>query len=151
MRTKICTVTGAGFTPDQVEQLRQILVRLHRRLRKHAGEGLTPSQASALATLARHGAMRIGDLARREQISKSSATRVVARLESMGLLQRREDPDDQRAATVDLTEAGRTIVSNAEQKAGDSLAAQILVMDARDQRRLLEALPVLNELATTKW
>ena len=139
------------FTPDQVEQLRQVLVKLHRRLRKHAGEGLTPSQASALATLARHGAMRIGDLARREQISKSSATRVVARLESVSLIHRREDPEDQRAATIDLTETGRTLVSNAEQKAGDSLASQILVLDVHDQRRLLDALPVLNELATTKW
>jgi DNA-binding MarR family transcriptional regulator len=151
MRTNIESMVEAEFTLEEIDQLRQVLVKLHRRLRKHAGEGLTPSQASALATLARHGAMRIGDLARREQISKSSATRVVARLERLGLLRRREDPDDQRAATVDLTEAGRMVVSTAEQKAGDSLAAQVLVLDARDQRRLLEALPVLNELATTKW
>jgi DNA-binding MarR family transcriptional regulator len=151
MRTKVGFVAKDELTPEQIEQFRQLLVKLHRRLRKHAGEGLTPSQASALATVARHGAMRVGDLARREQISKSSATRVVTRLDSLGLLVRREDPDDQRAASVDLTPAGRTLVSYADQKAGDSLAAQIRVLDADEQRRLLDALPVLELLATTKW
>jgi DNA-binding MarR family transcriptional regulator len=144
-------VATDDFTPEQIEQFRQILVKLNRRLRKHAGEGLTPSQSSALATLARHGVMRVGDLARREQISKSSATRVVARLEGLGLVVRSEDPDDQRAAAVDLSDEGRTVVSYAARKAGDTLANQLALLDPAERRRVLEALPVLDELATTKW
>jgi DNA-binding MarR family transcriptional regulator len=139
------------FTPDQVDRLRQILVKLHRRLRKHAGQGLTPSQASALATVARHGEMRLGELARREQINKSSATRVIARLESLGLLERGVDPEDQRAATVTLTELGRSEIAHSERRAEGSLSAQLEQLDAADRVRLLEALPVLDRLATTKW
>lgn len=73
---------------EQVAVLQDVSFRLTRRLRKHSNPDLSLSQMSALSTLQRHGPMRIGDLARREQISKSSATRLVARLESTGYLDR---------------------------------------------------------------
>jgi DNA-binding MarR family transcriptional regulator len=138
-------------TPTQVDILVQTLVRLHRRLRKHSGGTLTPSQASALATVGRHGDMRVGELARREQISKSSATRVTARLEALGMVTRYVDPDDQRTSGVSLAPDGRAYLARAARQAQESLAAQLAALDDDDRGLLVAALPVLERLATTPW
>src|SRR6059058_904640 len=98
-------------TSLDVVRLRQALTRLARRLR--AGDsavGLTPTQASLLATLARTGPTGLTDLARREGIHPTQLSRSVRSLESRGLVQRRVDTTDRRAASVEATpEGGRVL------------------------------------------
>lgn len=67
---------------------------------------VTPSQSRALRSLARHGQLRLGDLAEHLRIAPRSATEVVDDLESAGLAHRRPDPADRRATLVVLTPAG---------------------------------------------
>ena len=63
---------------SEVAALSQAVHRLSRRLRKRADLHLTASQISALTTVERHGELRLGELARLEQIGKSTMTRLVA-------------------------------------------------------------------------
>ena len=81
-------------------RLRLSATRLARRLRQEAGTGLTPSQLSALATVHNHGPLTLGSLAEREQVAPPSITKVVAKLEADGLLQRSPDPTDRRVSHV---------------------------------------------------
>ncbi|WP_051247052.1 MarR family winged helix-turn-helix transcriptional regulator [Nocardioides halotolerans] len=143
---------STDFQAQDIALFRQVLVRLNRRLRKHSADGeLTPSQASAVATVGRHGGMRVGELARREAISKSSATRVAARLERLGLFSRFVDPLDQRTYGVVLTPAAKTYLAKVERSAEDLLAQQLVALSTDERRRLLAALPVLEKLATVRW
>jgi DNA-binding MarR family transcriptional regulator len=135
---------------EQVAVLQDVSFRLTRRLRKHSNPDLSLSQMSALSTLRRHGPMRIGDLARREQISKSSATRLVARLESTGYLDRQTDPSDGRSFFLTITEEGHTYLSAARERANDYLLRQVEVLSDEDRATLLSALPVLTRLITAK-
>lgn len=71
-------------------------------------EGLTPRQTSILGTLVEKEGARLMDLAARSGISPSAMTRVVERLEKLGLVQRlRGQQQDGRAAMVKITPAGR--------------------------------------------
>src|SRR5512133_3964182 len=64
-------------------------------------EGLTPRQTSILRTLVAQEGARLMDLAARSGISASAMTRVVERLEKLGLVQRvRGQQQDGRAAMV---------------------------------------------------
>src|SRR5690606_14549384 len=87
--------------------LRVSLARLTRRLRKQAAHhSLTPTQYATLAAVGRHGALTPGELAAHEKVQPPSMTRVIAKLEERGLLERTPHPTDRRQVTVSLTESG---------------------------------------------
>jgi DNA-binding MarR family transcriptional regulator len=143
------TPTESVFDVDsrQVASLQDASLRLTRRLRKHSQTELTMSQISALSTLQRHGPLRVGELARREQISKSSVTRLVARLEVTGYLERKVDPEDGRSFVVAITAHGHDLLASARQRANEFLAVEVNRLAEDDRRALLAALPALERLA----
>ena len=79
-------------TLDLAVRLRLAITRTSRRLRQEAGRGLSPSLTSALATVDSHGPLTPSELAARERVQRPTATRLVARLEELGVLQRAADP-----------------------------------------------------------
>lgn len=71
---------------------------------------ITEQQWRALKALAREEEMRAGQLARVSLISMPSLTRILRVLVQRKLIQRRAEPNDQRATLVSLTAAGREVV-----------------------------------------
>src|SRR5207253_8526736 len=81
--------------PSEVAaRLRLSATRLARRLRQEADAGLTPSQLSALAVVDCKGPLTLGSLAEHERVAPPSITKVVARLEAEGLVERTSDAAD---------------------------------------------------------
>ena len=78
--------------------LRISATRLARLLRRQADTGLSPSQLSALASVEPHGPMTLGALADHERVAPPTVTKVVGKLEELGLLVRRADASDRRVA-----------------------------------------------------
>ena len=68
-------------TTETAARLRRAITRLHRRLRATSLSGVTPTQASILATLGQLGHPTLGDLAVAEQIQPPSVTRLVRDME----------------------------------------------------------------------
>ena len=95
-------------TLDLAVRLRLAITRTSRRLRQEAGPGLSPSLTAALATVDRHGPLTPSELAKRERVQRPTATRLVARLEELGLLQRAADPLDRRSSLLSVTPEGKT-------------------------------------------
>lgn len=91
-------------------------------LRSH---DITEQQWRALKALA-GGAMRAGQLSRASLISMPSLTRIIRTLEKQGLIERRPEERDQRAALLSLTAKGRDMVlsvSQAAEKRYDEIVA----------------------------
>src|SRR5580692_9927023 len=88
-------------------RLRVAVTRLNRKLRQQALAGLSPAQASALGTVNRLGSPTLGELAAAEQVQPPTATRLVASLESAGLVARETDVADRRVVRVRATAEGR--------------------------------------------
>jgi DNA-binding MarR family transcriptional regulator len=136
----------AAIHPDRVAALQDLSLRLTRKLRKHSETELTMSQVSALSSIERHGPMRVGELARREQISKSSVTRLVSKLEAMNYLKRTVDPEDGRSFVVAVTVHGHDLLAAARQRANEFLAVQVGRLAEPDRQAILAALPSLERL-----
>jgi len=87
-----------------------------RQLREKSAETLapweiTPAHLRALRTLARHGTMRLSELAERLEIAPRTATEVVDALQAPDLVRRRADPADRRATLVEVTEHGTSVLA----------------------------------------
>jgi DNA-binding MarR family transcriptional regulator len=61
------------------------------------------SYGSVLVPLLEEDGLRMGEIARRARLSKQTMTTMVGLCERDGLVERRADPDDRRAKTVQLT------------------------------------------------
>ena len=72
---------------------------------------LTPTKLYALDVLAESGELRIGELAERVGLDETSATRMVDRLETAGIAERRNKAGDRRVTIVGLTPAGAELVA----------------------------------------
>lgn len=128
-------------------RLRLAVGRLSKRLNQQAKGELTLSQWSALATTARNGPLRLGELACIEHVSAPVLTKVVADLEAAGLVDRRADPCDARAHLLAVTAAGQQRLTQLRATYA-GLVTDLLTGLADDQRdALAQAVPVLEELA----
>jgi DNA-binding MarR family transcriptional regulator len=132
---------------EMAARLRLSSTRLARRLRQQAGTGHTPSQLSALATIDHHGPLTLGALADHERVAPPSITKVVAKLEADGLVERATDADDRRVQRVTTTKAGRNLIAETRRRKTTWLTARIRELPADEQARLLAALDVLDHLA----
>ena len=80
---------------------------LHARFRDAGWGAVRPSYGSILVPLFEEDALRMGELARRSQLSKQTMTTMVRLLERDGLVRRVPDPQDGRASRVVLTAKAR--------------------------------------------
>jgi DNA-binding MarR family transcriptional regulator len=133
---------------ETAARLRTAVGRLARRIRPtRAGAELTLTEATVLATTARNGPVGLSWLAREEGMNPTMLSRVVWRLEDAGLLARRPDPRDRRAALVDATAAGRRLHDRIRAERTDALSQLIEHLGAAEREALDAALPVLEQLA----
>lgn len=136
------------FDAEDVARLRIALAHIARQLdRQSRGAELTRTQASVLATVARRGPMRISELADVEGVNPTMLSRIVGKLEDTGLLRRRPDPDDKRAARVEATAAGEDLHHRLRDERTRLLAVRLASMPDADSAALLGALPALESLA----
>jgi DNA-binding MarR family transcriptional regulator len=66
-----------------------------------------PSFGSVLLPLYEEDGLQIGELGRRSGLSKQTMTALIRRVERVGLIERRGDPDDGRATLIFLTARAR--------------------------------------------
>src|SRR3954447_10839370 len=92
---------------DVAAHLRLVVARTARRLRQEAGADLSPSLSSALASIDRHGPLTASELAPLERVQRPTATRVLARLQELGVIERSPDPSDGRSALIAASADGR--------------------------------------------
>jgi DNA-binding MarR family transcriptional regulator len=132
--------------PDLAHRLRPVIARLGRRLRQEAGGALSPSQSAALTTVAAHGPLTPSELAARERIQRPTATRVLARLEEAGLLERAGDPADRRSSLVSATAAGRALLAAQRERKDAFLARRLDRLDPSELAVLDRAATILERV-----
>jgi len=133
-------------TTDLAHRLRPVLVRLARRMRQQAGAELSPTQGAALGTIDCHGPLTPSELAARERIQRPTATRVLARLEEAGLIERTADPSDRRSSLVSVTDSGRALLISVRDRKDAYLAQRLDRLSPEDLAALDRAAGILERV-----
>jgi DNA-binding MarR family transcriptional regulator len=132
--------------PDLAGRLRLTIARTARRLRQETGTELSPSLTAALSTIERHGPLTPGEVATRERIQRPTATRVLARLEEQGLIDRMPDVRDGRSSLLTASKAGRDLLAELRTRKTAFLAARIEDLDDEDRATLERAADILERM-----
>jgi DNA-binding MarR family transcriptional regulator len=133
---------------DAAIRLRRVIGKLARQLNATSTDaGLTPSQASVLGLIVVRGPIGLGELAEREGLNPTMLSRVIGRLQSMGLIDRIPDPADLRSVSVVGTAAGRRLDEQIKARRAAAVSQCLDQLDPGRVAALGQALPALEDLA----
>ena len=147
-RDPACARRAARIDEETVIRLRRVVLRLARQLNAASlGEGLTPTQASVLGIVTNRGPLGLTELAEIEGLNPTMLSRVVGKLDSFGLIRRLRDPDDFRAARVEVTPEGKQAYQRIAAQRAAILSERVAGLPPEREAALVEALPALENLA----
>src|ERR1700747_111332 len=94
------------------DRMHSAAIHLLRRVRKVDAEamGVSPARASALSVLVFGGARSLSELAADERVTAATMSKLVAAMESEGLVKRYPDVNDARAIRLEATPEARHIL-----------------------------------------
>ena len=129
-------------------ELRDGIIRLNRRLRQVRPLGeLTQSQISALTSLELAGALTPRELAEAERVQPPTMTKIVAKLEDRGLVQRTPHPTDGRQVILAATERGREVFAEHRRARDAWLTRRLAALTPEERDTLHVAAEILNRIA----
>jgi len=136
--------------PDAVTGIIQLANLLQRKLAPVFDKAkITPQQWAVLSAISDEDApVTLVALARRLVVTKQNMTGMMSRLETLGLVERQEDPNDLRSSRVQLTRRGRTLVDKVrpayeqwvQELGGGNVSERDLQSMTRTVERLIEEL-----------
>jgi DNA-binding MarR family transcriptional regulator len=133
-------------TTDTAARLRRAITRINRRLRHSSLGGVSPAQASMLASVEKLRNPSLGDLAVAEQMKPPSVTRLAQTLQAAGLITCAPDPHDRRCTRVQLTTLGRQEIDTIRRRKNEFLERKLLSLSEADQRKAAELATLLENL-----
>jgi len=131
------------------DQLRPVLLRLSRELRREAQSlGVTGGQVALMFLIKRNPGITASELAERERMSAAGMSGHIARLESAKLIERAR-AEDRRRIGLTLTPAGDKILASVRKRRTVWLAGHLKQLSAAERQAIADALPALERLLET--
>jgi DNA-binding MarR family transcriptional regulator len=128
-------------------ELRPVLLRLARELRKETEQlGLTSRQSTLLWLIRLNPGLSLRELAAEEGISAPALSGHVDRLERAGLLQRVRDEGDRRRVGLVLTDEGERLLRRVRARRTTWLAERLKDLDDDELTALERAIEPLGKL-----
>ncbi|MEU1208446.1 MarR family transcriptional regulator [Nocardia sp. NPDC005825] len=133
---------------ELADDLQSVVGALVRRMRAASpGRAISLSQVSILKRLDRDGPATVADLARADKIRHQSVATAASTLIERALIRRTTDPTDLRRKLLELTPAGRVLLTE-RREAGSGHLADLLDerMTPAERARVSETLALLRRL-----
>jgi DNA-binding MarR family transcriptional regulator len=128
--------------------LSEAITRFNRRMRQARPVGeLSLAQISALQSLEVAGAMTPRELADVERVQPPTITKIVARLEEKGLIQRTPHPTDGRQVILAPSPQGRQLINEYGRFRDEWLAQRLAQLSPEDREALQRAAEIIARLA----
>ncbi|MCV2218023.1 MarR family winged helix-turn-helix transcriptional regulator [Thauera sp. Sel9] len=125
-------------TPLSVLQRFRVLIRTAQRHSQwiERQSGVTGAQLWVLQELIESPGLRVGELAKRMALHQSTASNMVDRLETSGLIRKERTSADQRVVRLYLTDEGQAMLGRAPSPARGVLVEGLRLLDAEELQRL---------------
>ena len=131
------------------DRLHSAAIRLLRRVRVADAEiGLSPPKLSALSVLAFGGPTSLTGLARAEQVSAPTMSKLVADLEAEGLAAKRADKLDARGLRIEVTAKGRALMEEGRRKRLAILRKRLSAFSPAELKTLAEAAELMLRVSS---
>lgn len=147
MPQQTAVATGPRTDVAAFERLAEALVGITAQSLDALGETVTAAQFRLLKTLERLGRVSSSTLAAALGTAASSVTRLVDKLEAAGLAVRGTDARSRSIVTVEVTEAGRTVVTEVTERRQAMLKQILDAMNPGQRQRATEAAALFAGLA----
>jgi MarR family transcriptional regulator, 2-MHQ and catechol-resistance regulon repressor len=112
---------------------------------------ISVTQCYALETLIEHAPIRLGDLAKRLFLDKSTTSRVVQALVKKGYVEQRADPGDRRATTLGATRAGRSLCAQITKELVEQQKALVAELDPEVRAGVIDMIGRLARAADARF
>ena len=132
---------------DTVYGFRRVTRRVVRQ--SFPGDALPPSEAELLAFVGHSKGTGVREAAQALLLAPNTVSTLVSRLVDAGLLERRADPADGRAAQLQLTNAGAARVRQWRRHRAEILARGIDMLDDDERAALAAAIAPLRRLGAS--
>jgi len=146
------TTIAVAATPVAMEIIGEIqgLFARGRHLQAHRSwfRSVSTAHLHVLMMLEVEGALSMSRLAEALDVSLSSATGLITRMEGRGLVERLHDGSDRRVVHVRLTDAGREITDELEVVRHRHLSRLVAAMTPAQQATCLQALRIVEATMT---
>lgn len=107
---------------------------------RRLGGKISPVEAQLLVRLVTQPAQRMGELARWQEVDRSTMTVQIARLVERGYVEREHDPRDRRAMVVSASDEGRAVLDEHLQGTAKELRAALTNWSDEDLEAFVDAL-----------
>lgn len=133
------TEHNAAATPLSVLQRFRVVIRTAQRHSQwiERQSGVTGAQLWAMQELLERPGLRVGELANLMALHQSTASNMIDKLESGGILRKERTATDQRVVRLYLTDKGEEMLGRAPSPARGVLPEALRNMDPQDLERLL--------------
>ena len=119
---------------DAADRIHSAAIHLLRRVREVDAEamGISPARASALSVLVFGGPKSLTELAAAERVTPATMSKLVAALETEGLLRRYPDVNDARSIRIEATARARRILERGRSRRLDVLDSLLAKASAQE-------------------
>jgi DNA-binding MarR family transcriptional regulator len=107
---------------------------------------LRPAQIELMVVVDRHPGVSVAAAARELRLADNSVSTLVNQLVRAGMLRRETDPDDRRAARLQLTDAARKRLANWRDRRARLVGTLLDELSEEDRASISAALPALRRL-----
>jgi DNA-binding MarR family transcriptional regulator len=134
-------MSSDGVVDDAIVELLGAIARRFRGELRQASAGgdslkVAPFQQEILAYIGRHAGISVMALANLAGRDKAQVTRIIAELETLGLISRLRSTTDRRSTQLSLTESGETLFRRVLVKRGDLASAMLNALDPEERNAL---------------
>jgi DNA-binding MarR family transcriptional regulator len=133
---------------EAASQLRKVVTMLARQLNASAtSEGLTPTHVSVLALVVGRGPVSLSALGELEGLNPTMLSRVIGKLDDVGLIRRVPDPSDLRTAWAEATQSGIDVYGRIKAQRTAIVIDSVRHLSDEHVASLTQAIPALDALA----
>jgi len=133
---------------EVADRVHSAAIRLLRAVRVADDEaGLSAPKLSALSVLIYAGPKSLTSLARAEQVTAATMSKLISDLEAEGLVAKRADQADRRGLRIDVTAKGRALFQDARKRRLELLRSRVAKLSASERARLRDAAELMLRVA----
>lgn len=132
---------------EAINTLKQIMTTLKHKIRcQYRDDNLTGPQGMLLGMLARHGEMKISELSEKLNLSNSTVSGILDRLEKLGLIERIRSKEDRRVVYVNITPEYRKVAEQRFKEIEKGIEVKMSNASPEELDKVLEGLNILKKL-----